>query len=309
MKFSYAFRRGAYHPFVGDDRELPDPVHLPKYLSKLRSIGFEGIEILLKYFDPVSENALAIDSLCEALDASSMPCVVVNAGGGSMSDLRVSTDNKNMIERAITLAKYVGAGLVNVPLVSPPVDPKGPGATFGESISQGSSRLASDDVFKQEAAGLSYLAGIAEPYGISLTIEIHQRSIADNSWSSIRLLNLVDGSNIGINPDLGNIQQAYDVPEESYESAITAVAPYSNYWHCKNASVIPLPDLRRTANIRVPLPDGDIDYRFAMTAMLKAGFDGYMAVEGSGVGDALTKDARSLYYIKGLYDELNKELG
>ena len=93
------------------------------------------------------------------------------------------------------------------------------------------------------------------------------------------------------------------------KKAMKAVAPYSNYWHCKNASVIPLPDLRRTANIRVPLPDGDIDYRFAMTAMLKAGFDGYMAVEGSGVGDALTKDARSLYYIKGLYDELNKELG
>ena len=54
----------------------------------------------------------------------------------------------------------------------------------------------------------------------------------------------------------------------------------------------------------MPLPDGDIDYRFAIAAMHDAGFDGYLAVEGARDGDQLFSDARSLNYVRDILAEL-----
>ena len=52
---------------------------------------------------------------------------------------------------------------------------------------------------------VSEVAGIAADQGVEISIEIHQNSIADNSWSALHLLELIDAPNVGVNPDLGNI--------------------------------------------------------------------------------------------------------
>ena len=55
--------------------------------------------------------------------------------------------------------------------------------------------------------------------------------------------------------------------------------------------------------MRVPLPDGDIDYRFAVNAMQDAGYDGYLAIEGAVLGDQLHADRRSVEYVQGILAE------
>jgi hypothetical protein len=50
----------------------------------------------------------------------------------------------------------------------------------------------------------------------------------------------------------------------------------------------------------VPLPEGDIDYRFAIAAMQHAGYAGYLAIEGAQKGDQLTQDRRGAEYALGL---------
>ena len=139
---------------------------------------------------------------------------------------------------------------------------------------------------------------------IRISIEVHQHSIADCSWAALYLLDLIDRPNVGANPDLGNVYWTYDTPEESTEAAIVALAPRSMYWHCKNLVRVHIPELRHSIFLRVPLPDGDIDYRFAIAAMHDAGFDGYLAVEGARDGDQLTSDARSLNYVREILAEL-----
>jgi sugar phosphate isomerase/epimerase len=56
----------------------------------------------------------------------------------------------------------------------------------------------------------------------------------------------------------------------------------------------------------VPLDDGDIDYRFAISAMVDAGYKGYLAVEGSNLGDQLTHDKRSADYVRGVLKDLGQ---
>ena len=84
-------------------------------------------------------------------------------------------------------------------------------------------------------------------------------------------MELIDSPNIFLNPDLGNIYWCYDIPEESTEDAIVALAPHSRYWHCKNLKRVYIPENEHSIFLRTALPDGDIDYRFAITAMKEAG--------------------------------------
>ena len=302
MKFSYAFRNGDFYPFIGGDRELPSPKIRKPYLSKLSQIGFEGIEILFKFFDP-NKSIEDIKLLRKDLEESNLPCVAINAGAGSVADPKLGSFNFGIIERSINLAQLLDAKLVNI-AETPVPNPNLAGAIGATLKSQGSSRLAKQDEFNKEARLLAKLADQAKLKGISLTIEIHQHSIADTSWSALRLLELIDRENVGINPDLGNIQQAYATPEEEFEDAIIAVAPHVNYWHCKNANRIPIPQLNETFNIRVPLPYGDINYRFAMTAIKQANYNGYVAIEGIG-GDSITKDTISLRYMQDLANDID----
>jgi sugar phosphate isomerase/epimerase len=62
--------------------------------------------------------------------------------------------------------------------------------------------------------------------------------------------------------------------------------------------------LDRAYFIRVPIPDGDIDYRFAINAMIDAGYEGYFALEGANTGDHISKDARSVQYVRKLVAEI-----
>jgi sugar phosphate isomerase/epimerase len=109
---------------------------------------------------------------------------------------------------------------------------------------------------------------------------------------------------VGANPDLGNIFWQYEQPEETSEAAIVALAPRARYWHCKNLVRTHIPELRRAFYTRVPLGEGEIDYRFAIAAMVDAGYRGYLAVEGAREGDQLTLDGRSAAYARSILADL-----
>lgn len=118
------------------------------------------------------------------------------------------------------------------------------------------------------------------------------------------MLELADSRYVFVNPDLGNIFWTYDVPEETSEEAILALGPHSRYWHCKNLQRVNIPENEHSIFIRVPLPDGEIDYRFAIAGTYDAGFDGYLAVEGATSGDQLTADRRSSEYVRQVLSEI-----
>jgi sugar phosphate isomerase/epimerase len=174
-------------------------------------------------------------------------------------------------------------------------------------VSQGASRTASEQDFVRTAEQLAQAGRLAADLGVKIAIEVHQGSIADYSASTLHLLDLVGSSSVGANPDLGNIFWHYEYPEETSEAAIVALAPRSVYWHCKNLRRMHVPEHRRSYFQRVPLPDGDLDYRFAIAAMLDAGYDGYLAIEGAQHGDQLTQDRRGADYARQLLAELTSQ--
>ncbi|MBA2448887.1 MAG: sugar phosphate isomerase/epimerase [Chloroflexi bacterium] len=305
MKLCYALRRGVFYPNARDAfGEMPPREHRPKYLALVRSFGFEGVEI------PVVSGEAAADAAAEDLGAvlrdAGVPAVCVR-GGGAIAHPTAGLAARDRLEAAIRLAARIGAGVVNATCVTPSTHPGGPGHDRrGEPVSQGGSRTASVGDFERTAEQFRRFGALAGDLGVEISIEVHQGSIADNSAAALALIDLIGLDNVGVNPDLGNIYWHYEHPEETAEAAIVALAPRANYWHCKNLRRIHIPELERALYQRVPLPDGDIDYRFAIAAMVDAGYEGFLAVEGAREGDQLTADARAAAYVRELLADLDR---
>ena len=298
MKIAYAFRRCASYPY--NSTGFPtNPADRQRFLKHSKEIGFDGIELPAMNLSDADAATLRSE-----LEDAGMPCVAIRGGGGAARDPQVAAANKQRMVDAVHFAAKMGAGIVNSTVTTPPDDPGGKGTYRGESISQGSSRQSNDEDYERTAGAVSDVAVIAADLGIEISIEIHQNSIADNSQTTLRLLELIDAPNVGINPYLGNIYWTYDIPEETCEAAITAVAPHVNYWHCKSLYRVHIPDLETAIYVQVPLPDGEIDYRFAIAAMLEANYGGYLAIEGIRDGDQFHQDGRSVAYVKSVLDDL-----
>ena len=307
MKIAYAFRRSTFYPYNGDPRALPEAPARGRFLRRVKEIGFDGIELGTDALGGADAVESRVTDLRKELEDNGVPCVAVRVGGG-FHDPRVAAGNRRALEKAVEVATWLGAGIVNTTVGTPPRFPNGPGVSTGESTSQGASRTATEEDFLHTARVLHEVGELAGAKGIAITVEVHQHSIADNSWSTLHLLDLAGSPHVLANPDLGNIYWCYDVPEETSEQAILALAPRSRYWHCKNLHRVHIPENERALFIRVPLPDGDIDYRFAISAMLDAGFDGYLAVEGATSGDQLHADRRSFAYVQRVLEEARLDI-
>lgn len=299
MKLAYAFRRTAFYPYTGGTGwEIPPVEVRDRYLRTVRGMGFDGIEI--GYGQGVGTDEASIRSLGAELAAAGVPCAAVRAGGGFLRP-QVAQRSRAAITGGIAMAAWLGAEIVNLTVTMPtgiPTVPGEPGGGVGKKTSPGSSATATTEDYHATARELRALADVAAAKGVSLSVELHQHSIADNAWSCLHLLGLIDRPNVGINPDLGNLYWHYAQPEVSNEEAIVALAPHTKYWHCKQLQRIQIPEQERSYFQLVPLPDGEIDYRFAISAMHDAGYNGWLAIEGCRDGDQIRSDGRSAAYCK-----------
>lgn len=303
MKFAYAFRRTAFYPYDGGTGwEIPPKEVRGKYLKKVREIGFEGIEVGLG--QGVGTSEAEIRELGKELDAAGVPCAAVRGGGGFTRPF-VADRSRAAVTGAVKMASWIGSNLINMTVTMPSGHPSGlVGGGVGATTAPGASKTATAADYEVTANELRKLADFAADLGVDISIELHQHSIADTSWSCLHLLNLIDRPNVGINPDLGNLYWHYETPEETLEHAIVALAPKTRYWHCKQLQRVQIPDLEKSYFLLVPLPDGEIDYRFSIAAMLDAGYDGWLSIEGFRYGDQIRGDSRSVAYCKELIAEL-----
>ena len=304
MKIAYAYRRSVYYPYAGGSGwGFPEGTALSGWLKKINDIGFDGIELGLENLGGVDATKDGAQELARYLEDAGTPCVVIRAGGG-LCQPSVAAQNRKRLKKSVEIAGWIGAGTVNTALATPPRNRTFGPNSVGNAIQQGSSQLATEDDYVRTAKILHEVGEVAGATDVNITIEVHQHSIADNSWSTLHLLDMTDSPHVFANPDLGNIYWNFDQPEETMEEAIVALAPRSKYWHCKSLYQVNVPELDKSYFVRVPLPDGDIDYRFAISAMVEAGYDGYFALEGANTGDQLHKDKRSVEYVKSILAEL-----
>jgi sugar phosphate isomerase/epimerase len=306
MRFCYAHRKFSLYPQSVDTWDLAASNYTDDFLKKTKDLGFDALEVGLEVLSPLGEQG-AKDFASRLHDFGlDVGCV---RGGGTMHMASTGPANRKRLDEAIKYAGWTGAEVVNGAMSAPPRLPghplgAAPGSKSGWEISQDSSRDALLNVYDELAGVFQAACAKAADANVNITVEVHQNSPVDNSWSALLLHGKVDRPNFGINPDIGNVLWTYDVPEESFEDSIDNLAPVAKYWHSKNLHTVYHPENNRSVFLRVPLPDGEIDYRYAISAMHNAGYSGYMVIEGAWAGDQWHSDAKSLNYAKAIWDEL-----
>jgi sugar phosphate isomerase/epimerase len=296
MSLIYAFRRTTLFPRTDTGNELPSEGRTA-YLRAVKALGFEGLELGVPRGGDAEMRAVRRE-----VEDAGLPCRALRGGGPSLQP-EAADGGRERLKTGVHAAAAMGAPIYNVTITMP--RPAGASTLpWGEATSWGSSRDASDDDFRRAAAALADVAPLAADLGVKISVEIHQHCLADNSSAGRNLLERVGHAAVGLNPDLGNIYWNYHTAEETSEQAITAMAPHAVYWHMKSLVRAHVPQLAFSTYLQAALPDGDIDYRFAVSAMLAAGYQGDYAIEGLRLGDQLRGDGRSLAYVRELLKEL-----
>ena len=311
MRYCYANRRFTLYPQSVDSWDLSPENYTDDFLKRVRDTGFDALEIGTEVIDKIGSgngNEAGVREFATRLDGFGLKVGALRSGG-TLTDAKNGATNRARLGRAVKYAGWLGAEIVNGALGSPtryPGHPPGsiPASQHGWPVAQDSSKEAMMNVYDEMAGLYQRECDVAADTGVTLSVEVHQNSPVDNSWSAKLLTEKVDRKNFGINPDVGNVLWTYDVPEEESDHFMRECAPVAVYWHCKNLHRIYHPENQRSVFIRVPLPDGEIDYRFAISAMADAGYSGYMAIEGAWSGDQWASDQRSLDYAKGIWAEL-----
>ena len=206
--------------------------------------------------------------------------------------------NLAAILSSLDIAAELGVGLVNLSLSTP----RQPGVVpvFGVPRTPGGSRVASDRDFDVTIDRLRQVCDRASNLGIQLSVELHDRSLADTPSSLIRILDGVARPNIGANPDLTNGYRAYDVPDDTWQQTIERLAPLTNLWHINNLQRVHFPDVERAAFVEAPLATGDVDYRWALQVVQDAGFDGWVVIENKSSTDTFELSRLGLDYMRNL---------
>lgn len=304
MRFCYAHRRFTLYPQSVDSWSLTPDNYTDDFLKKVKDTGFDALEVGSEVLDQLDGES-KVKEFAKRVNGFGLEIGALRSGG-TVIDAHHGPANRGKMSRSIQYAGWVGAEVVNGALSSPLKYPTDRADQSGWSHSQDASRDQNIFFYDELAKVYQGFCSEAADVNVNVAIEVHQNSPVDNSWSAKLIHQKVDRKNFGINPDVGNVVWTYDVPEEDFDHFMAEVAPISIYWHSKNLHRVNHPENNRTVFLRVPLPDGVVDYRFAISAMADAGFSGYMAIEGVQLGDQWTADKKSLDYAKSIWTEVEK---
>src|SRR5579884_2281285 len=161
---------------------------------------------------------------------------------------------------------------------------------------------ASAEAYREAAARLKAVARACAELGADLSIELHDDGLQDTADGCLRLIEMIDEPNVGVNPDLGNWARVPYEHLDTWRDQVTKLARRTNYWEVKNYQTTYSPSERRFVSWATLLDEGVIDFRESATILWRAGFRGWVCNEG-GVGDYVRSQLRFIEYFRWILDE------
>jgi sugar phosphate isomerase/epimerase len=196
--------------------------------------------------------------------------------------------------RVIDTAKAIGAGAVSFGLFEP--------LTAGQKKAlwfwtvDGAKNPDDPAIWRKAVERIRELGRHAEELGIEVSLEMYEDTYLGTADDSVRFVEAVGLSNVGINADIGNLLRLHR-PVEHWQAMMEKVAPFAKYWHVKNYTRTEDPVSGAIVTHPAPLESGLVNYRAAIRMALAHGFRSAFLCEHYG-GDGLSVSAANRDYLR-----------
>ena len=272
-----------------------EPEHWQSVFGEVVEAGFTGVDLTDSWIRPGDLSAARLDDLLAAGASVGATLPVISAIRRSVIDAADWEENLHYSHRTIDAAAHLGCSVVSIGLhqaltalqqqqlwfwtVDGHKDPVGDTEAWGNAV-----------------ARIRELGVHAAEVGVLLSLELYEDTYLGTADSAVRLVQDIGLSNVGLNPDIGNLIRSHR-PVEAWQELVAKTLPYANYWHVKN--YLRDENLARNSFVTMPSPmeSGLINYREAFRTALSVGFQGILCAEHYG-GDGLSVSASNQNYLR-----------
>lgn len=271
--------------------------------SEIRGAGFDRVELATDAVpvDAMDDGELA--HLCETLTAAGLSAASVCVVRKSVIDEKRGDEYLSVTKRVISAARELSATHVAIGLHGQ--------LSVAEAEAQwfwtvpGPPVRVDDAVRSLAIDRIGIIADVASHAGISISVETYDEGLLADADSAFSLIKDIDRSNLGINPDLGNLVRVQNklIP---WEYTVAKLLPIANYWHVKNYIRVEKPCTDEYFTAPSSLPGGVVNYRQAISYAVRVGFEGTILCEHYG-GDSLEMAADHHRYLRRVLSRVARE--
>lgn len=267
------------------------------WLSQLTEVAYEGfteVDLTDSWVRVGNLEPSRLVELTDILRQTGLHPEGVSAIRRSIIDPESGDSNLVYSHRVIDAAAQLGCSVVSVGLHRP-LTPQQLKVLWFWTV-DGPKDDSSKETWDLAVRRLRELGEHAHEVGVALSLEMYEDTLLGSANSAVRLVQDINHSAVGLNPDLGNLFRLHrDI--ESFQSAVEHCLPYSNYWHVKNYYRDTDPSTGAVVSLPAPMYAGSMNYRAAIKTAIEFGFNGPFCVEHYG-GDGLSVMAENLKYIR-----------
>lgn len=221
-------------------------------LRRLADLGFEAVEIWQRDLE-----SRPIEETRRSLDAAGLKCSQICPYFNFVYSADEWQESLEIGLRYIDHARELGSPLIRV--FTGPLD----------ASLRVTSDAASDEQWDAAIRGLAMLCSQAEPHGIKFCIEVHPGTLAEDSHSTLRLIEGVRSPSLVANPQI-------PLKNEEPWYTLGRLAGHIGHFHAHNWS-------DHLGGTLTPLAKGVFDWEAYLRTAVADGFDGYVSLEHTNV--------------------------
>jgi len=258
--------------------------------------GFTEVDLTDSWLKVGNLEASRLTELADVLRQTGLRPEAVSAIRCSVIDPDAGEANLAYSHRTIDAAAQLGCSVVSVGLHRP-LAPQQRDVLWFWTV-DGPKDDDSAETWQLAVHRLRELGEHAHDAGVLLSLEMYEDTLLGSAESAVRLVQDINHSAVGLNPDLGNLFRLHrDI--EPFQTAVEACLPLSNYWHVKNYYRDTEPTTGAVVSLPAPMYSGAMNYRTAVKTAVAVGYTGPFCVEHYG-GDGLSVMAENRTYLRKL---------
>ena len=263
--------------------------------TEVKDAGFDNVDLFDSWIRPGDLSSARLDELKATATSVGIGAPSISAIRRSVIDEANWEDNLAYSHRTLEAAAQLDCEVVSFGLhqaltaeqkkqlwfwtVEGHHDPVGDSEVWGKAVSR-----------------LRELGRHAADLGLLLSLELYEDTYLGTGDQAVQLVQDIGLTNVGLNPDIGNLVRLHR-PIEAVQEMIAKTVPYANYWHVKNYSRDENLARGHFTAVPAPLETGVISYREAFRTALSFGFQGIICTEHYG-GDGLSVSATNQAYLR-----------